>query len=333
MRKVSVLIPEGDISLSNVEGIFHIFLEVNKALSAAGKTPMFHFQLVGKHKENFLKEDFFSIHPNCLLDDSFDTQLLIIPALHGNISKSLENNQDLIPWIVKQHQKGTEIMSLCTGAFLLASTGLLSQKSCATHWIHANEFREMFPDVNLVHDQILTDENGIYTSGAAYSYLNLLLYFIEKHTNREMAVWIAKIFAIDLDRNRQSQFIIFQGYKYHKDESILKAQDYIEMNYQQKITVEQLADFIALGRRNFERRFKSATANSVNEYIQRVKVEAAKKKLESRGKTINEVMYDVGYTDTKAFRDVFKKITGMSPLDYRNKYNKQTIANDAAYMA
>ena len=325
MKYVSVLIPEGDISITNVEGIHHIFAETNKALQRAGKEPVFHFQLVGKRRENFLKQDFFSIHPNYLIEEDLKTDLLIIPALHGDIFKRMDQNKDLIPWIRRQYESGSEVMSLCTGAFLLAATGLLNGRSGTTHWIHANDFRELFPEVNLVDDRVLTDEDGIYTSGAAFSYLNLLLYVIEKYTNRDIVVFIAKVFAIDLSRNSQSQFSIFNGYKHHNDESILKAQEYIESNFQNKFTVAELASHVALGRRNFERRFKTATSNSVVEYVQRVKVEAAKKQLEAGRKTVNEVTYDVGYADAKTFRDVFKKFVHMSPADYRSKYNKEVL--------
>jgi transcriptional regulator GlxA family with amidase domain len=321
MKNVSILIPTGDISLVNVEGLHHIFAETNKALKRAGKDPLFYFQLIGKSKNHLLKENFFSIHPNFLIEEDVRTDILIIPALHGDIFKVLERNKDLLPWIVEQRNKGAEVISLCTGAFLLASTGLLDGKSCATHWIHANDFREMFPAVNLVDDGIMTDENGIYTSGAAYTYLNLMLYVLQKYVSHDIVVFIAKIFAIDMSRSSQSQFMIFQGYKNHGDENILKAQEFIEKNYQEKITVPQLAEYVSLGRRNLERRFKIATAHSVTEYIQRVKVEAAKKQLEQGKKIVNEVIYDVGYNDAKSFRDVFKKIVGMSPTDYRNKYN------------
>lgn len=325
MKYVSVLIPEGDISLSNVEGLHHIFSEANKILERNGKDPLFRFQLVGKHKSNFLKENFFSIYPNCLTGDLVPTDLLILPALHGDILKSLEQNKDLIPWIAEQYKRGAEIVSLCTGAFLLASTGLLDGKSCTTHWIHADEFRELFPDVHLVKDEIMTGEQGIYTSGAAYSYLNLILYLIERYAGREVMIVLSKIFAIDISRNRQSHFMIFEGYKNHKDDSILKVQAFIEDNYRERLTVDQLAGLVALGRRNFERRFRTATSNSVIAYIQKVKIEAAKKELESGRKTVNEVMYDIGYNDVKAFRDVFRKITGMSPLDYRTRFHREAV--------
>src|SRR5205085_2259756 len=152
------------------------------------------------------------------------------------------------------------------------------------------------------------------------------VYIIEKYAGRDIAILTAKAFMIDIDRISQSPFIIFQGQKEHDDEPIKKAQEFIEHNFEEKITVDQLASMFALGRRNMERRFKKATANTVTEYIQRVKIEAAKKNLECGRKNINEVMYDVGYSDPKAFRTTFKKITGLSPIEYRNKYNKAAVA-------
>jgi transcriptional regulator GlxA family with amidase domain len=236
----------------------------------------------------------------------------------------MDVNRDLLPWITKHHAKGAEVASLCLGAFLLAATGLLNGRKCSTHWLFANQFKEMFPDVELVDGSIITDAQGLYSSGGANSYWNLLLYLVEKYTDRDTAILAAKYFAIDIDRESQLAFMMFQGQKGHEDAKIKKAQEFIDGNYQDKITVDQLADMLALGRRSFERRFKSATKNTVIEYIQRVKIEAAKRSFESSRKNITEVMFDVGYTDTKSFRDVFKKITGLTPIEYRNKYHKAT---------
>jgi transcriptional regulator GlxA family with amidase domain len=152
-----------------------------------------------------------------------------------------------------------------------------------------------------------------------------VIYLIEKYAGRDVAIVAAKAFMVDIDRTRQSPFIIFAGQKAHQDQVILVAQEYIEKNFSEKITIEELADMLRIGRRTFERRFKRATSNTVAEYIQRVKMEAAKKQLETQQKTVSEVMYDVGYNDVKAFRDVFRKVTGMSPLDYRNKYYKEVM--------
>jgi transcriptional regulator GlxA family with amidase domain len=246
--------------------------------------------------------------------------------MYGELSKAIEDNRELIPWITEQYKNGAEVASLCLGAFLLASTGLLNGRKCATHWLASGLFRNMFPQVNLVEDKIIIDENGIYSSGGAYSSLNLILYLIEKYSGKEAALYCSKAFQIDFYRESQSPFMIFMGQKGHEDEPIRKAQEFIESNFQDKITVDQLASMIALSRRNLERRFKKATANTVVEYIQRVKIEAAKKNLETGRKNINEVMYEVGYNDTKAFRTTFKRITGLSPIQYRNKYNREIAA-------
>jgi transcriptional regulator GlxA family with amidase domain len=182
----------------------------------------------------------------------------------------------------------------------------------------------MFPDVEVVDGSVITEENRLYSSGGAMSYWNLLLYLVEKYTNRETAIVASKYFAIDIDRESQSAFAMFQGQKNHNDAAIKKAQEFIENNIQERITIEELANLVSLGRRSFERRFKLATNNSVLEYINRLKMENAKRSFETSRKNINEVMYDVGYTDTKAFRTIFKKITGLSPIEYRNKYNEMT---------
>jgi transcriptional regulator GlxA family with amidase domain len=231
----------------------------------------------------------------------------------------------LIEWIEKQYKYGAEIASICTGAFLLASSGLLDGKICSTHWSAANDLRAMFPEINVQTEKLITDENGIYTNGGAYSFLNLIIYLIEKYYDRQTAIFCSKVFQIEMDRQSQSAFIIFKGQKLHEDEVVKKAQTYIEDHVDEKISIGDLSTKFAVGRRNFDRRFIRATGNTPIEYLQRVKIESAKKAFEATRKTINEVMYDVGYSDVKAFREVFRKITGMSPLEYRSRYNKEAI--------
>jgi transcriptional regulator GlxA family with amidase domain len=328
MKHISILVPKGAI-LGSLEGSRQLFSQVNEFLKAKGEPPIFKVQLVGLSKETPLSGGLFTANADVVLDDVEKTDLIIIPALDGEITSAIENNRDFIPWIINQYKNGSEVASLCLGAFLLASTGLLQGRKCATHWMAENAFRSMFPDVNLVTEKIITDEQGIYSSGGAFSYLNLILYLIEKYAGRDIAILSAKVFAIQIERDNQLSFTIFQGQKGHEDEQIKKAQDFIENNYHEKITVDQVASMFALGRRNLERRFKRATSNTVMEYIQRVKIEAAKISLESSRENVNEVMYSVGYTDTKAFRTTFKKITGLAPLVYRSKYFKGLSASVA----
>jgi transcriptional regulator GlxA family with amidase domain len=322
MKHVSILVPN-DAVLVSIADPRVIFTGVNDFLEAAGKPPLFKVQLVGLSKNVKLHNGVFTIHTDVLIKDLKKTDLVIIPAIGGDLITALKKNKDFIPWIKNQYDKGAEVASLCIGAFLLASTGLLNGKECSTHWRFANEFREMFPEVTLVDGRIVTEQQGLYSSGGATSYWSLLLYIIEKYAGREMAILASKIYALEIDRKSQSPFVMFNGQKKHEDEPIKQAQEFIESNIADKISVEELALKYAIGRRHFERRFKKATNNSPAEYIQRVKIEAAKKSLEISHKNVNEVMYDVGYSDNKAFRTVFKKHTGLSPADYRNKYNKE----------
>jgi transcriptional regulator GlxA family with amidase domain len=324
MKHISILVPREAV-LASVTDPRYMFTAVNDFLVKAGKEPMFEVQLVGLTKEVPFSQGIFTVHTDVLLKDVKKTDLIFVPALSGDLKYALKENAEFIPWIVNQYKKGAEVASLCIGAFMLAATGLLDGRKCSTHWIYANEFRDMFPDINLVDDKIITEEEGLYTSGGANSYWNLLVYLVEKYTNRETAILASKFFAIEIDRKSQSPFIMFSGQKKHEDDPIREAQQFIEANVTEKISVEELATRFAIGRRHFERRFKKATNNTPVEYIQRVKIEAAKKHLETSRKNVNEVMYEVGYSDTKAFRTIFKKITGLSPIGYKNRYNKNAV--------
>ena len=266
----------------------------------------------------------FTVKPTASIDHIKKTDLIVVSAISGNLQLGIDMNKEFFPWI-KNHRitNGADIASLCKGAFLLAETGLLNGKSCATHWTAQNEFIERYPKVNLVPEKIICEDNGIYSSGGAYSFLNFMLYLIEKLYGRETAIWCSKVSEIEYDRMRQSHFAIFNGQKEHTDDEIKEAQQYIEEHYAEKLSIDELAERFKVSNRSFLRRFKKATANTPLEYIQRVKIEAAKESLEATAQNVNEVMYGVGYLDEKAFRNTFRKYTGLSPLEYRSKYNRE----------
>lgn len=325
MKHLTILVPDGQNNLSSIVGAYKIFTRANDCWKETGRGELFKIELAGISKEVEFYDGLFSVRPHTHISSIQKTDLVIIPSLNHNYNTAVEANRLLIDWIEKQYAAGAEIASICTGAFMLASSGLLDGKSCSTHWAAAEAFRRLFPKVNLQTDRLITDENGIYTNGGAYSFLNLVIYLIEKNYDRQTAIYCAKVFQIEIDRQTQSGFVIFQGQKLHGDEMIKEAQGYIESRLQEKISIEDLSARFAIGRRNFDRRFIKATGNTPLEYMQRVKVEAAKRAFENSRKTINEVMYEVGYSDVKAFREVFKRITGMSPIDYRERYNKEAV--------
>lgn len=325
MKHLTIIVPDGENNLSSIVGAYKIFSKANAYWKERGRKEIFKIQLAGLSKEVAFYRDLFTVKPHTTVSAIKKTDLIIIPSLNHNYLKALKGNKKLIEWIAEQYKEGADVASICTGAFLLAATGLVDGKSCSTHWSAADGFRSMFPQVNLQTDKVITDENGIYTNGGAYSFLNLIIYLVEKYYDRQTAIFCAKVFQIEMDRKSQSAFSIFTGQKQHGDEMVVKAQDYIESNLSEKISIEDLSSKFLVGRRNFDRRFIKATGNTPVEYLQRAKIELAKKAFETSRKTINEVMYEVGYSDDKAFREVFRKITGMSPVEYKGKYNKEAV--------
>jgi len=326
MKHLTILVPDGQNKLSSIICTYKIFIKANEYWKANKGNDLFNIQLAGISKEIEFYDGLFTVKPHSNIAGIKKTNLIIVSALNNyDYPKSIEQNRPMTDWITKQYKDGAEVATMCTGAFLLASSGLLDGKTCSTHWAADGTFRAMFPKVDLQTDQLITDENGIYTNGGAFSFLNLIIYLVEKYYDRQTAIYCSKIFQIEMDRNSQSPFSIFTGQKQHGDEMVKQAQAYIETRLHEKISIDYLSSKFAVGRRNFDRRFIKATGNTPVEYAQRVKIESAKKAFESSRKSVNEVMYDVGYADVKAFREVFRKITGMSPLAYRNKYNKEAL--------
>jgi transcriptional regulator GlxA family with amidase domain len=322
MKQVVIIVPEGYANLSSVSGAFQILIRANEYWRRKKNQPLMEIRLAGLISELKLDGGFFSVYP-VNIKEIEKADLIIIPSVSHDYDHVLQKNEKLIGWIREQYKTGAEVASICTGAFLLAATGLLDGRACSTHWNAAADFKRLFPCVELHTDKLITADKGLYTNGGAYSFLNLMLFLVEKYFDRDTAIFCSKVFQIDMDRTSQSPFFIFQAQKNHGDELVDKAQAYIEKNLAGKISFEDLASKLAISRRNFDRRFIKATGNTPVEYLQRVKVEVAKNTLEKGRKSIFEVMNEVGYNDDKAFREVFKKITGLSPLEYKAKYNHE----------
>lgn len=326
MRHISVIVPSGNSIVDTIIAPFNMLHMANshfKRTNGLAAHP-FKIDLVGLSKDPVLYQGLFSVQPTATIHEILKTDLIIISPISGDLDREIRNNTDFVEWIkIQRIKNGSEIASLCKGAFLLAETGLVNGKSCATHWTAHELFKRKYPEVNLIPEKIICEDNGIYSSGGAYSILNFTLYLVERYFGRETAIWCSKVSEIEFDRQSQSEFIIFSGQKDHSDEPIKQAQLHIESNYQNKLNVDEIAQMVHLNARSFLRRFKKATSNTPLEYIQRVKVEAAKKKLESTTKSIHEVMYDIGYIDEKAFRSTFRRYSGLSPKEYQRKYNRE----------
>ncbi|MDN5212232.1 helix-turn-helix domain-containing protein [Fulvivirgaceae bacterium BMA12] len=254
-------------------------------------------------------------------EQKFD--LIIIPAIQfDRIETVLKSQPALISWLQKQYAADTEIASICLGTFILAATGLLDNKYATTHWMGVNAFRNMFPKVNLVDDKIVTDFQRLYTCGGAYSFTTLMIYLIDKYFGHEVAVIVSKVFLIHLNDLKQSSFHILNLQKSHNNDSIQKVQHFIETNFHSKLNVEDLAKSANMTTRTFIRRFKKSTGSTPYGYLQKIKIEKSKKLLETRDIGIEQVSYEVGYSDFASFRKVFKKNVGLTPSEYKKLYGK-----------
>ena len=326
MKHISIIVPKGNSIVDTIIAPYNLFRMANsyvQKLKGLQELP-FKIDLVGISDEPVTYQGLFSIQPTATINDIEKTDLIIVSPISGNLENEIENNMQFVEWIKTQRIRyDAEIASLCKGAFLLAETGLLNGKSCTTHWTSHDLFRKRYPKVDLIPEKIICEDNGIYSSGGAYSILNFTIYLIERFFGRETAIWCSKISEVDFDRVNQNEFIIFSGQKDHSDDIIKEAQLYIEHNYEKKLNIDSISKMLYLNSRSFLRRFKKATSNTPLEYIQRVKIEAAKRKLETTTKSIAEVMYHIGYNDEKAFRKTFRKFTGLSPIEYRKKYNRE----------
>ena len=319
MKHLSILALE-DATMNCIDSCYQMLNRVNDFLKYQGREPYYKVEIVGEKNSAQINKGLYSINVNTTLDEVQKTDVIFVPIICGDFSVTAQLNASYRKWIIEKYDKGAEIVSLCVGSFLVASTGLLDNKRCSIHWAARNEFQSAYPKINVIDESIITDENRIYTCGGGYSFLNLILYVIEKHLGREMSVLASKMFQIDIDRKTQNPFVIFMGQKRHEDAGILKAQELIEKHSNDSITIDMLCEQVGMSRRTFERKFRKCTGNSVSEYIQRVKVERAKKELETTKKTINEIVFSTGYNDIDAFRKVFKKFTDLSPLEYRKRY-------------
>lgn len=319
MKTIALLLYE-DVIPSSVTGVLDILSATNRFLQETGRPEAFKLLLASEQK---------NIKPSLLVDPHIEhttlaelkqVDLVITPAFQGDPDAILQRNAGMIQWIREMNQAGTEIASLCVGSYFLAEAGVLSNKICTSHWMAVTDMQRRYPDIKMLADMVLTDQEGVYTSGGAFSSLNLILYLVEKFCGKDTGIWASKMFSIDIDRVKQAHFAVFRGQYQHRDKEIQKAQAFIEQNYHQQISVEQIAEQINMSKRNFIRRFKNATQNTPLEYLQRVKIESAKKALEHSAQDTLSLAVEAGYNDVKTFRMVFKRITGLTPQDYRRKY-------------
>jgi len=318
--KVAILNFEGAVP-SSVAGPYDMLAKlpaIAQSLHVKAKT-FFEVDIV--NTDNLVSKQPFNMVGNIILNDRKTYDLICIPAMNfTGIEHTLQQETAMIKWIRKQYDRGAEVASMCLGAFALASTGLLDGKRATTHWMGAAYFKQLFPKVKVEDDKIIVDEGRIYTSGAAFAFTSLMIYLIEKFCGRDIALAASKVFMIQVHDSSQHSFSIFNLQRNHEDYDIGRVQDFIEKNYQELLTINGLAEKFNMSSRTFIRKFTAITGNTPLEYIQRVRVEVAKRLLEKGKLTVEQVCLEVGYGDFGFFRNIFKRLTGLTPQEYKRKY-------------
>ena len=282
-------------------------------------TPFFRVEIVSLDGLPVKCLNNLSIQPHRAVSDVDRTDLIIIPSI-TDIEKTIKYGPELLKWLLTHYEKGAHIASVCTGAFFLAETGLLDGKTATTHWGFVDLFRKRYPRVNVRPERLITDEGDLYCAGALGAGIDLSVYLVEKYCGHEVAIQCSKALIHDMGRSSQAPYSVFQFQKKHSDETIKTSQQWIEKNYSRHIDIELVSKIHGMSRRTFERRFKKATGDTPLSYLQRTRVEAAKRLLEESRETFDEICYLVGYEDTSHFREVFKKHTGLLPSEYQKKF-------------
>jgi len=320
MKSLGLIVPS-DYKLLSIAAILDVFETANR-VSAENKQEMpFEIHVVRTSELIEAEGSTFYNYPVSPVQADLRADIVLIPSFTTtNMSETLLKNQKFIPWIRNQYLQGAEIASFCTGAFLFGASGLLDGRMATTHVDASSRFAASFPSVILKPDHVITVDGRFYTSGGSTSTFHLLLRIVQNYCGNEMAIRIAKIFAIDMDRYSQSYFGTFVPSHNHNDNLVKIIQDKIEAMFCEIETIEEIIKSIPSSRRNIVRRFKLATGVPPIEYLQHVRVQSAKKQLEQSNHNINEISIQSGYSDPKSFRKMFVKIVGMSPLEYRKKF-------------
>ncbi|PXY39478.1 AraC family transcriptional regulator [Flavobacterium cheongpyeongense] len=316
-RKLGLILGH-DYKLLSVAAILEVFETANKLHKETEKP----FEImVFQSPEQINEKKIFGYEVNSIEASDQNLDLILIPAFTtDNMSEMIAKNYNFIPWLQKHHKSGTELASFCTGAFLFAASGLLNQKLATTHVDACSAFTKAFPLVNLKPEETLTADGSLYTSGGSTSTFHLLILLVQKYCGNEIAVQIAKIFSIDLNRYKQSYFSTFRPNHLHNDTLVARLQQKIENEYSTIETLEEITKDIPTSTRNMTRRFKQVTGIPPIEYLQNIRVESSKKYLEQTQLSISEIIEKTGYNDPKAFRKVFYKMVGMKPIEYREKF-------------
>jgi transcriptional regulator GlxA family with amidase domain len=313
----------GTVGLMDAFGIANLW---QQAIEGQNAEPLFNTEIVTVDGRPVSAYGGIHVQPQRSTGDVDHADVILVPPLLPNVGPPPARIEDVLAWLKDQYRRKTLIGALCTGSFALAETGLLDGKRATTNWQYARMFRRRYPRVHLQPEKVMTEDSGLICTGAATSFFQLGLYLIEYFGSEELARSCAKALLVDPNRDSQAPYAILDLPRDHGDADVLQAQRVMENRYAEVLAIDEIAREVGISPRHFKRRFKQAIGETPLSYLQRVRIEAAKKKLERSRAPVSEITWQIGYADSSSFCRLFKKTTGLSPRDYREKFYRQREA-------
>lgn len=266
-----------------------------------------------------------SMTPACGIDAVTRADIVVVPTSGLALDEKLIENSALLPWLRMHHEAGAYLAGVCMGAAYLAEAGLLDGRRGTTHWAVADDLRRRYPKVDWQGEHILTEDNRLLCSGGVTAAADVSLYLVEKLCGHEVAVQTAKSLLLSMPRTHQSGYAVLPLSPPHADDAIRAAEAHMLAHFAESHCNESLAARAGMSERTFLRRFRAATGRVPAAYLQAVRVEAAKTILEREAKPVQAVATTVGYEDVSFFRTLFKRMTGMTPGEYRDSFASMSV--------
>jgi transcriptional regulator GlxA family with amidase domain len=304
-----------DAQLAAIYGLTDLFQVANSISSEQGAAPTHHLRVSHWQPQADKVKKVFSTHKSA----GGSLSALILPPSLATLA-TIQTSKSLSRWLKGRHQNGTIMCSVCAGAFLLADTGMVSGRTITTHWQHGQEFRDRFPETMLDTDRLIIDDGDVISAGGGMAWIDLGLHLIAKLLSPTVMLATARYFLVDPAGRQQSFYSHFSPGLQHGDAQVLKLQRWLHEHYGEALTVPEMAGICNLGERTLLRRFHKATGFNPGEYLQLWRTSKAKQALEFSTRSVEEIALAVGYQDTSAFRMVFKKVVGLAPSEYRNRF-------------
>jgi transcriptional regulator GlxA family with amidase domain len=262
------------------------------------------------------------------------TDIVIIPSVMVQGGEWVKGRYpEVVQWLSRMHDNGATLCSACSGLLLLAETNLLSGREATMHWAYESTFRRNYPDVQLRLEEMLVtagERGELVMSGAAMAWHDLVLYLIDRYVGRPSAQSIARFFAMRWHDDGQSPYIGFAPSTAHGDAAVADAQVWLDRHFPVASPVDEMVKRSGIPERTFKRRFTLATGLAALDYVQRLRIEYAKRRLEQSDTPIDQVSWAVGYEDPAFFRRLFRRVTGVSPAVYRRRYRVPGAAQAAS---